>query len=289
MLRLLRSVDDGVLHPSPPLRGRLPNSKSYLFRPECTILYPSIVMRLRSGGCRSCFRCLYEVYSSLSHVKSTAVACEVKGPQRNCLVIAPSGIGRTRSISVAVQVNICVLLSMWLPLTTHRRSHPSHFVSPFFCPPRTGKSTVAVAVAPKQIKYGFITVRSERWKTLRAMMLLDIAYLDADLRYVRTHRGPHDPMTHQTCPPSLAHGSAFHRPSALRPAGLPLVAASNLVCQSCAVSFAILHCLPPFPLLPLPVPRTFCRVRDRLVVRACLNRIMRGQTARQNFFVFARV
>lgn len=48
---------------------------------------------------------------------------------------------------------------------------------------KTGKSTVAIAVAPKQIKYGFITVRSERWKTLRAMMLLDIAYLDADLRY----------------------------------------------------------------------------------------------------------
>eukprot|EP00752_Nemacystus_decipiens_P009010 g8043.t1 len=49
----------------------------------------------------------------------------------------------------------------------------------------TGKSTVAVAVSPKQIKYGFITVRSERWKTLRAMMLLDIAYLDADLRIMR--------------------------------------------------------------------------------------------------------
>lgn len=39
-----------------------------------------------------------------------------------------------------------------------------------------------MSVSPKQIKYGFITVRSERWKTLRAMMLLDIAYLDADLR-----------------------------------------------------------------------------------------------------------
>lgn len=45
-----------------------------------------------------------------------------------------------------------------------------------------GKSTVAVSVSPKQIKYGFITVRSERWKTLRAMMLLDIVYLDEDLR-----------------------------------------------------------------------------------------------------------
>ncbi|CAM9119069.1 unnamed protein product [Ectocarpus fasciculatus] len=49
----------------------------------------------------------------------------------------------------------------------------------------TGKSSVAIAVAPKQIKYGFITVRSERWKTLRAMMLLDIAYLDANLRIMR--------------------------------------------------------------------------------------------------------
>ena len=46
-----------------------------------------------------------------------------------------------------------------------------------------GKSTVAVSVAPKEIKYGFITVRSGRWKTLRAMTLLDIAYLDSDLRY----------------------------------------------------------------------------------------------------------
>lgn len=50
--------------------------------------------------------------------------------------------------------------------------------------PSAGKSSVAIAVAPKQIKYGFITVRSERWKTLRAMMLLDIAYLDEDIRYV---------------------------------------------------------------------------------------------------------
>ncbi|CBJ30044.1 expressed unknown protein [Ectocarpus siliculosus] len=49
----------------------------------------------------------------------------------------------------------------------------------------TGKSSVAISVAPKQIKYGFITVRSERWKTLRAMMLLDIAYLDANLRIMR--------------------------------------------------------------------------------------------------------
>ncbi|CAM9171196.1 unnamed protein product [Laminaria digitata] len=49
----------------------------------------------------------------------------------------------------------------------------------------TGKSSVAIAVAPKQIKYGFITVRSERWKTLRAMMLLDIAYLDDDIRIMR--------------------------------------------------------------------------------------------------------
>lgn len=49
--------------------------------------------------------------------------------------------------------------------------------------PPAGKSTVAVSVSPKQIKYGFITVRSERWKTLRSMTLLDIAYLDADLRY----------------------------------------------------------------------------------------------------------
>ncbi|CAM9265325.1 unnamed protein product [Scytosiphon promiscuus] len=49
----------------------------------------------------------------------------------------------------------------------------------------TGKSSVAIAVAPKQIKYGFITVRSERWKTLRAMMLLDIAFLDSDLRIMR--------------------------------------------------------------------------------------------------------
>lgn len=49
----------------------------------------------------------------------------------------------------------------------------------------TGESTVAVSVSPKQIKYGFITVRAERWKTLRAMMLLDIAYLDNDMRIMR--------------------------------------------------------------------------------------------------------
>lgn len=53
------------------------------------------------------------------------------------------------------------------------------------CHAFAGESTVAVSVSPKQIKYGFITVRAERWKTLRAMMLLDIAYLDNDMRYVR--------------------------------------------------------------------------------------------------------
>lgn len=56
-------------------------------------------------------------------------------------------------------------------------------VDAVFVLPSAGKSSVAVAVAPKQIKYGFITVRSERWKTLRAMMLLDIAYLDDNIRY----------------------------------------------------------------------------------------------------------
>lgn len=50
-----------------------------------------------------------------------------------------------------------------------------------FC---TGKSSVALKVTPKQIKYGFITVRSERWKTLRAMTLLDISFLDHDVRWV---------------------------------------------------------------------------------------------------------
>ncbi|CAM9167330.1 unnamed protein product, partial [Discosporangium mesarthrocarpum] len=49
----------------------------------------------------------------------------------------------------------------------------------------SGVTTVAVSVSPKQIKYGFITVRSERWKPLRSMNLLDIAYLDGDIRVMR--------------------------------------------------------------------------------------------------------
>lgn len=54
---------------------------------------------------------------------------------------------------------------------------------------------MAVKVVPKQIKYGFITVRAERWKTLRAMTLLDVAYLDQDVRCVVIRRLKETPKT----------------------------------------------------------------------------------------------
>ncbi|KAG5188406.1 hypothetical protein JKP88DRAFT_287497 [Tribonema minus] len=49
----------------------------------------------------------------------------------------------------------------------------------------SGARSVALDVTTKRVKYSFMSVIGERWKPLRAMALLDIVYLDQDLRVMR--------------------------------------------------------------------------------------------------------
>jgi hypothetical protein len=49
----------------------------------------------------------------------------------------------------------------------------------------TGKPTVLLNVEPDKVVYGPTSTRADHWKSVRAMNLLDITYLDNDLRIMR--------------------------------------------------------------------------------------------------------
>ena len=49
----------------------------------------------------------------------------------------------------------------------------------------TGAATTAMRVVPDKVSYGPTTMRADHWKSLGPMNLLDITYLDEDLRIMR--------------------------------------------------------------------------------------------------------
>ena len=49
----------------------------------------------------------------------------------------------------------------------------------------TGSRSVALSVEPDKVTYGLTSQRADHWKSLGPMNLLDIAYLDSDLRIMR--------------------------------------------------------------------------------------------------------
>lgn len=49
----------------------------------------------------------------------------------------------------------------------------------------TGARSVALSVEPDKVNYGLTSQRADHWKSLGALNLLDIAYLDDDLRIMR--------------------------------------------------------------------------------------------------------
>jgi len=49
----------------------------------------------------------------------------------------------------------------------------------------TGDPTVLLSVEPDKVVYGPTSTRADHWKSVRAMNLLDVTYLDEDLRIMR--------------------------------------------------------------------------------------------------------
>ena len=61
-----------------------------------------------------------------------------------------------------------------------RRLRRAEFVSLF-----TGEQAIALKVEPNLVLYGITTQKADHWKSLGPMNLLDISYLDDDLRIMR--------------------------------------------------------------------------------------------------------
>jgi len=49
----------------------------------------------------------------------------------------------------------------------------------------TGEPTVVMSVEPDKVEYGLSSTRADHWKSVRSMNLLDVSYLDNDLRIMR--------------------------------------------------------------------------------------------------------
>jgi hypothetical protein len=49
----------------------------------------------------------------------------------------------------------------------------------------TGDPTIQLVVEPDRVNYGPTSTRADHWKSVRSMNLLDVTYLDDDLRIMR--------------------------------------------------------------------------------------------------------
>lgn len=54
----------------------------------------------------------------------------------------------------------------------------------------SGSPTILIAVEPDMVKYGPTATRADHWKSVRCMNVLDLAYLDDDLRIMRGNMNP---------------------------------------------------------------------------------------------------